>query len=94
MSRLRSRWVRWLAVWTAVLVVAAVLVALQAIVSLDDAQQRCFFNYPAVACPSSDDPRVAQLTFAFVGVPVIWLVGVGLTGVGWAVQHRGGGRAR
>ncbi len=94
MSRLRSRWVRWLAVWIAVLVAAAVLIALQAIVSLYDAQQRCFFNYPAVPCPPGDDPRVAQLTFAFFGVPVIWLVGVCLVGLGWAVRRRGGGRAR
>ena len=94
MGRLRSRWVRWLAVWTAVLIVVAVLVAFQAMASLYDAQQRCFFNYPVVPCPHGDDPRVAQLTFAFFGVPLIWLIGVGLIVIGWAVQHRGDHRAR
>jgi hypothetical protein len=89
MGRLRSRWVRWLAVWTVPLFVVAAMVAFQAMASLADAQQRCFFNYPAVACPAGDDPRVAQLTFAFFGVPVIWLVGVGLIVIGWAVRHRG-----
>lgn len=91
---MRSRWVRWLAVWTALLAVAAVLLALQAVVSLYDAQQRCFFDYPAVPCPPGDDPRVAQLTFAFFGVPAIWLAGVVLTGVVWAVWRRRGGRDR
>ena len=91
---MRSRWVRWLAVWTALLVVAALLLALQAVVSLYDAQQRCFFDYPAVPCPPGDDQRVARLTFAFFGVPAIWLVGIVVTGVGWAVRRRGKGRQR
>jgi hypothetical protein len=64
--------------WTALMLAVAVLLAVQAAASLVDGQQACFFAYPVVACPSNDDPAVARLTFAFVGMPAIWLVGIGL----------------
>ncbi len=89
MGRLRNRWVRWTVVWTLVSLVVAVLVAVQAMVSLYDAQQACFFQFPSVPCPGGDDPSVARLTFAFLGVPTIWLAGIGLTAVGWALKRRG-----
>ena len=94
MGRFRSRWVRGLALWTLALLVVAVLVAVQAMVSLYDAQQACFFGFPSVPCPAGDDPRVAQLTFAFFGIPLVWLVGLGLAALVWAVRRRGGGYSR
>jgi len=36
----------------------------------------CFFNYPLVPCPSNDDPALTRLTFAFFGLPALWLVGL------------------
>jgi hypothetical protein len=89
MGRLRSRWVRGLALWTAVMLAVGVLVAVQAIASLNDAQQECFFKFPQVPCPGGDDPRVAQLTFAFFGVPLTWLVGIVLGALMSALKRRG-----
>jgi hypothetical protein len=94
MGRLRSRWVKGLVAWTLVSLVVFVVVAVQAMASLYDAQQACFFQFPAVPCPGGDDPAVARLTFAFFGVPLIWLVGIGLAGVGWALKRRGDGHLR
>lgn len=92
MDRFRSRWVRGLAVWTLVLLVVAVLLAIQAMASLYDAQQACFFQFPSVPCPGADDPSVARLTFAFFGVPLVWLVGMGLAALVWALRRQGGDR--
>jgi hypothetical protein len=75
-----------------VLLVIALVVGLQAITSLIDAQQRCFVGYPQVACPTGDDPRVGQLTLAFVGLPLVWMLGLGVIGIGWAVKGRRVGR--
>ena len=85
-----GRFLRVAVVWTLLMFVIAVLVAAQAMSSLYDGQQACFFNYPAVACPTNEDPAIARLTFAFFGVPLIWLVGIGLTTVAWAWQRRRG----
>ena len=41
-----------------------------------------------VPCPAGDDPRVAQLTFGLVGVPLVWVVGVAVGTVTWALTHR------
>jgi hypothetical protein len=84
MGRLRSRWARGLLLWTLALLVVGALLAGQAILSLYDAQQACFFQSGAVPCPAGDDPRVARITFAFVGIPLVWLAGVGLAAVAWA----------
>ena len=84
MRRIRGRLVRGLVIWTLVLVVVAVLLTLQAVGSLYAAQQACWFNYPSVPCPSGDDPALARLTFAFFGVPLVWLVGIGLAVLGRA----------
>jgi ribose/xylose/arabinose/galactoside ABC-type transport system permease subunit len=88
-GRLRSRWFRGLALWTLAMLAIAVLVAIQAMASLDDAQQACFFGYPSVPCPASDDPRVAQLTFAFFGIPLVWLVGIVVAALVWALKRHG-----
>ena len=77
-------------VWTVLMLAFAVVLAVQASASLIDGQQACFFGYPAVACPSNDDPAIARLTFAFFGVPAIWLVGIGLATAVWARQRRRG----
>ena len=74
--------------WTLLMLAVAVVLAVQASASLYDAQQACFFHYPAVACPSIDDPAVARLTFAFFGVPVIWLIGLGLIALARARKRR------
>ena len=65
------------------------VVAIQAMASLDDAQQACFFQFPAVPCPGGDDPRVVQLTFAFFGIPLVWLVGLVVAALAWALKRHG-----
>jgi hypothetical protein len=94
MGRLRSRWVRGFVLWTLALLAVAVLVAVQAMASLNDAQQACFFGYPSVPCPESGDPSVARLTFAFFGIPLVWLVGIGGAALAWALRRRGDARPR
>ena len=74
--------------WTVLMLAFAILLAVQAAASLVGGQQACFVDYPSVACPSIDDPAFARLTFAFVGVPAIWLVGIGLAIVTWAWRRR------
>ena len=77
-------------VWTLLMVAFAVVLAWQAAASLYDGQQACFFGYPTVACPSNDDPAVVRLTFAFLGVPAIWLAGIGVLILSWAWRRRRG----
>jgi hypothetical protein len=74
--------------WTLLLIVVAVLLAAQAIWSIYNGQQACFFNYPSVPCPSGNDPALVRLTFAFFGVPLVWLVGIGLAVLGHALLRR------
>jgi hypothetical protein len=69
------------------LLVVALVVAGEAMSSLYTGQQACFFNFPAVACPGGDDPAVGRLTFAFFGVPAIWLLGVLAAFAYWAVRR-------
>lgn len=85
---MRSRWARGLVLWTLALLVVAIVLSVVAVTSLMDAQQRCFFEYPSVACPHGRDWRVGLLTFAFFGVPVIWLVGVVVAIVGRVLAKR------
>lgn len=72
-------------VWTLALLVVAIVLAAFAAASLIDAQQACFMGFPSVACPDGQDWRVGLLTFAFVGVPLIWLVGLAVAIAGRAV---------
>jgi len=89
MRRIRVSLVRGLVLWTLFLLVVAVLLAVQAVRSLYGAQQACWFNYPSVPCPGGDDPALVRLTFAFFGVPLAWLVGIGLAVLGHALlRHR------
>jgi len=63
MNRLRSGFVRAGVLWTLALLGAAALATVQAIWSLNDAQQACFFHYPAIPCPAADDPAMTQLAW-------------------------------
>jgi hypothetical protein len=89
-----GRLLRVAVIWTLLMLAIAVLLAAQAMYSLYEGEQACFFNYPAVACPASDDPAVTRLTFAFFGVPVVWLVGIGLVILAWAWRRRRGATPR
>jgi hypothetical protein len=80
--------------WTLLLLVVAVLLVVQAVGSLYGAGQACFFNYPSVPCPSGDDPALVRLTFGFFGVPLVWLVGIGLAVLGHALLRRRRARPR
>jgi hypothetical protein len=82
MRRLRSRTARAFVVWSLLAMVVAILLSVQAAWSLYTAQQDCFMNYPAVPCPTANDPAIVRLTFVFFGLPLIWLVGIGLA-VAW-----------
>jgi heme/copper-type cytochrome/quinol oxidase subunit 1 len=88
MRRIRVSLARGLVFWTLVAIVVAVLMAVQAVVNLYGAQQACFFNYPSVPCPGGGDPALARLTFAFFGVPLVWLIGIGLAVLGRALSRR------
>ena len=94
MRSLRSRWARAVVLWTVVLVVVAIVLGVSAVASLVDAQQACFFGFPSVACPDGQDWRVGLLTFAFFGVPLIWLLGVVVAIAGRAVARRRSDRRR
>jgi hypothetical protein len=76
------------------LLVVPVLLVVQAVWSLYSAQQACFFNYPSVPCPTGNDPASARLTFAFFGVPLVWLIGMGLAVLGYALLSRRSARPR
>lgn len=88
MRRMRVGLVRGLVIWTLFPLSVAVLLAAQAVVSLYVQGQSCFLNYPSVPCPSAADPAMARLTFAFVGVPLVWLIGIALAVLGRALLHR------
>ncbi len=91
MKSKRRRVVGGMVLWTLLLLAAAILVAGQAMFSLYGGQQACFFNYPAVACPGGDDPAVGRLTFAFFGIPAVWLGGL-IVGFAVLATRRGGRR--
>jgi hypothetical protein len=88
MKRLRSRFVRTIMIWTLLMLALAVLLAAQATGSLIDAGQDCFFNYPSVSCPSATDPAIVRLTFVFFGIPLVWLLGIGLALLVRALRRR------
>ena len=81
MGPLRSRRVRGLVLWTLAMLVVAM-------VSLVQAQQACFIGFPSVPCPDGQDWRVGLLTFAFFGVPLMWLIGLVVAFVGRSVTKR------
>jgi hypothetical protein len=79
-------------VWTLASFVAAIVLAMFAMASLYEAQQACFFAFPSVPCPDGQDWRVGLLTFALLGVPFIWLVGLVVATAGRAVAKKQGER--
>jgi hypothetical protein len=86
MRLLRSPWTRAFLIWTAILLVAATLIALAAVIGFLRADDACFFqNGP---CPEAGDQNYVNLAFAFFGVPLIWLVGVLLGVVARALARR------
>ena len=52
-----------------------------------DAQQAC--SSAATPCPDATDPRLRWLLFAFVGVPLLWLLGLLLLAVRTPTRFRG-----
>lgn len=92
MRRTRSRLVRIAVVWTLFMLGVGIVLAAEAVLSLNNAQQACFFNFPATPCPGGDDPAVVRLTVAFFGVPLGSLIGLGVLGLVWSVMRREGSR--
>ena len=88
MRPFRSKWARGVALWSLALLALAIVLAVTAVAGLIDAQQACFFGFPSVECPDGQDGRVSLLTFAFFGIPLIWLAGVVVAIVGRAVATR------
>lgn len=88
MRRIRGRLMRGIVVWTMLLLLVGLVVTWEAVASLIERQQACFLNFPAVACPAGDDPAVARLTFAFFGIPAVWLVGLTLALAARAIRRR------
>jgi hypothetical protein len=80
-ERRRERWraARPALAWTLGAFAVAVVIAVLATWSLVQAQQACFVA--PVPCPDAGDPRLGWLTFAFFGVPLVWLLGLLLLAV-------------
>lgn len=64
--------------WTAGVLVAAALVAVEAVWSLVQASHACFLGYPAVPCPDIHAAAVIRLTAGAVALPLVWGLGVAL----------------
>jgi hypothetical protein len=88
MRRARSRLVRIVVLWTVFMLAVAIVLAAEAVMSLNRAEQACFMNFPATPCPGSDDPAVVRLTLAFIGLPLGWLIGLGVVGLAWSLMRR------
>ena len=87
MGPFRSTWARAVVLWTVAMCVVGIAVAVFASASLIDAQQSCFVEYPSVPCPGGQDWRVGLLAVAFIGLPLIWLVGLIAAVAGRAVSN-------
>jgi hypothetical protein len=94
MRRRRSRLFRIVVLWTLFMLGLAIVLAAQALLSVNNAEQACFVNYPATPCPSGDDPAVVQLTAAFFVVPLGWLIGLGIVALIWSLTRRQASRHR
>jgi hypothetical protein len=86
MARWRSPWTRAFFVWTVVMTLAAVALAVVAIAGFLRAADLCYFQIGP--CGQAGDPNDVLLRFAVVGMPAVWLFGVlaGAAAYGW--QHR------
>lgn len=94
MRRTRGRLVPGLVLWTLVMLIVAIALATEAMLSLNQAEQACFFNFPATPCPAADDPALTRLTMAFVGVPLAWGIGLVVIGLVWSLARRDTSRDR
>jgi hypothetical protein len=90
----RSRLVRIVVLWTLFMLGVAIVLAASAVLSVNNAEQACFVNYPATPCPGADDPAVAQLTAAFFVVPLGWLIGLGIVALILSLTRRKATRHR
>jgi hypothetical protein len=88
MKQTRSKLIPIAMLWTLVMLGVAIVMAVEAALSLERAQQACFVNYPATPCPGGDDPAVVRLTVAFFVVPFVWLIGLGVVGLKWVRTRR------
>lgn len=86
MRRMHSPWMRAFLVWTAVFLVATILLFVDASAGLIAAEQACFVQ--TAPCPDAGHPKVLELQFALLGMPLIWVVGVVLGIIGRAVRSR------
>jgi hypothetical protein len=88
-ERRRERWraARPALAWTLGAFGVALIIAIAATVGLGEAQQACASG--TTPCPDAGDPRIAWILFAFVGVPVIWLLGLLLLAVRAPTRFRG-----
>jgi hypothetical protein len=71
---LRRRAARTAVLWTLALFLVAVVIVVSATVSLANAQQACLVD--ARPCPDGSDPRLAWIGIGFLGVPLVWLLGL------------------
>jgi hypothetical protein len=90
----RGRLARILVLWTLFMLIVAIALATEAMLTLNQAEQACFFNFPATPCPAVDDPAVTRLTMAFVGVPLAWGIGLVVIGLVWSIARRDASRNR
>ena len=88
MARRRNRLAWGLGLWTVGIAVTALVLAGVSVARLAEAQQSCFFNYPAIPCPGPDDPMVGLLTFALVGLPLGGMAGAAAITIAWMFGHR------
>ena len=88
-ERRQARWrvVRPAILWTLGAFGVALLIAVVATASLADSQSVCFSS--SVPCPDANDPRLAWLLFALIGVPLVWLLGLLLLAVRATTRHPG-----
>ena len=86
MRRMRSPWIRAFLIWSVGALVATLVVAADASAGLYGLQQDCFFQVSP--CPDASHPKVIQLQFAFLGMPLIWVVGLVIGVVARAVAAR------
>jgi hypothetical protein len=94
MRRTRGRLVRIAVLWTLFMLGVAIVLVAGSVLSLDTAEQACFMHFPAIPCPGSDDPAMIRLKVAFFGVPLGWLIGLGVLGVAWSLRRRKSSRDR
>jgi hypothetical protein len=86
MRLMRNPWTRAFLVWAAVCLAVALLLGMDAFAGLIRAQDACF--YQGAPCPQAGHPKLIQLEVAFLGIPLVWGLGVVLGVVARAVAAR------